>query len=66
MDILIFILALMGIGFILYGVGAAVGSILKKEMSTEEFINLLEEEKRKRKEETERYYEQLHQKGKVR
>ena len=59
MDILIFILALMGIGFILYGVGAAAGSIFMKEMSTEEFIKLLEEEKRKRKEETERYYEQL-------
>ena len=64
MDILIFILALMGIGFILYGGGAAAGSIFKSEMSTEDFCNMLREEKAKR-EESKRHYEQLRREGKI-
>ena len=58
MDVLIFILALMGIGFILYGGGAAADSIFKKEMSNEEFCNMLRKEKAKR-EDSKRHYEQL-------
>jgi len=58
MDILIFILAIFGIGMILYGGGAAASGIFKDEMSTDEFMEMWRKEMKSREESKKKYMEQ--------
>ena len=64
MGILAALYSMLGLGTAAYAGGSWLGSIFHREMSTEDFCNMLREEKAKR-EESKRYYEQLRREGKI-